>query len=75
MIDSDCESHVHLAMISPESKLTVIPGFNCKVCYTMDNDYPIICYLFAFSLCRGELGRPGEGVDDISINSGNIQQR
>ena len=27
------------------------------------------CHLLAFSLWRGELGRPGEGVDDISISS------
>ena len=52
-------------MITPEAQLSIIPEkVQLKKLLKLSK-----IHLFAFSLWRGELGRPGEGVDDISISS------
>ena len=58
-------------MITPEAQLSIIPEkVQLKKLLKLSK-----IHLFAFSLWRGELGRPGEGVDDISVSSENDQQR
>ena len=60
--------YLDLAVITPEAQLSIIPEkVQLKKLLKLSK-----IHLFAFSLWRGELGRPGEGVDDISVNSENV---